>query len=40
MLIELVFYFGIKFENLINKKTEFLFFASKNEKLKSEWIIF
>ena len=33
MLIDLVFYFRIKYENLINEKTEVLFFASNNEKL-------
>ena len=38
MLIDLVFYFGIKYENLINEKTEVLFFASNNEKLISKWI--
>ena len=38
MLIELVFYFGIKYENLINEKTEVLFFDSNNEKLISKWI--
>ena len=34
MLIDLVFYFRIKYENLINEKKEVLFFASNNEKLK------
>ena len=38
MLIDLVFYFRIKYENLINEKTEVLFFASNNEKLISKWI--
>ncbi len=38
MLIDLVFYFGIKYENLINEKTEVLFFASNNEKLILKWI--
>ena len=38
MLIELVFYFRIKYKNLIKEKTEVLFFASNNEKLISKWI--
>ena len=35
---EHLIYFGIKYENLINEKTEVLFFASNNEKLISKWI--
>ena len=36
MLIDLVLYFGIKYENLIKEKTEVLFFVSNNEKLISK----
>ena len=38
MLIDLVFYFRIKYENLINEKKEVLFFASNNEKFILKWI--